>query len=107
MSVVAEEAVTMIALRAEVLNETALHDALLILEEPGSPILHLDLAAVRVPTAEGLGTLVMLNRELRARGGGLALVNVPALSYEVFEVTGLVGVLDVRSVRPASARGVA
>jgi hypothetical protein len=51
---------------------------------------------VRLPTAEGLGLLVRLNKELRARGGGLVLFNVPADAYEVFEGMHLVDVLDVR-----------
>ena len=51
---------------------------------------------MRLPTAEGLGLLVRLNKELRARGGGLVLCNVPADAYEVFEGMHLVDVLDVR-----------
>jgi hypothetical protein len=52
------------------------------------------------PTAEGLGVLVTLAAELRCRGGGLVLVNVPADTYEVFAVTHLVDVLDVRPAFP-------
>ena len=51
---------------------------------------------MRLPTAEGLGLLVSLNKELRARGGALVLCNVPADAYEVFEGMHLVDVLDVR-----------
>jgi anti-anti-sigma factor len=92
--------VTVLALAAEVLDEACLRSALRVLEEPGAHALHLDLRAVRLPTAEGLGLLVTLHKELRARGGRLALVNLNSEAYEVFEVTGLVELLDVR---PAGA----
>jgi len=77
----------------EVLNEASLR----FLEEIDPPILYLDLSGVQLPTAEGLGALILLNKELRTRGGALVLFNVPAAVYEVFAVTRLVEVLDVRA----------
>ena len=65
------------------------------LEESGTPLIHLDLGGIRLPSAEGLGALVVLNRELRARGDALVLFNLTAATYEVFTLTRLVEVLDV------------
>lgn len=81
----------------EVLTEQSLRIVWHSLDEPGTPIVHLDLSGIRFPTAEGLGTLVALNRELRIRGGGLVLINVPTAIYEVLSLTRLLDVLDVRA----------
>jgi anti-anti-sigma regulatory factor len=62
----------------------------------GASSLHLNLAAVELPTAGGLGKLLRLAKELHAAGVKLVLRNVKPLPYEVFEVTGLTGALDVR-----------
>jgi hypothetical protein len=56
-------------------------------------VLALDLAAVRLPSAGGLVALRRLNRELF---GQLCLLNVQPSAYEVFELSGLTGVVDVR-----------
>jgi anti-anti-sigma factor len=80
----------------DVLNEASLRATFRVLDDRGAHALHLDLRDVRFPTAEGLGLLVTLNTELRARGGRLALLNLNAEAYEVFEVTGLLAVLDVQ-----------
>jgi hypothetical protein len=61
----------------------------------GANLLHLDLGGI-TPTAGVLGKLVALRAELEAAGVGLALRNAGA-AYEVFEVTGLTGLLDVRA----------
>ena len=92
----AERAVSVLRLTDEVLNEKSLLAALRVLDAPGISVVHLDLGAVRLPTAEGLGLLVSLNRDLYAHRGGLVLFNVPADTYEVFKATRLVTVLDVR-----------
>jgi anti-anti-sigma regulatory factor len=60
----------------------------------GLEALHLDLGGVTSPTAGVLGQLVRLHKELHARGVGLVLWNVGA--YEVFELTRLTEVLDLR-----------
>lgn len=86
-----------ITLTHEVLTERSLDTAWRYLEEPGTSVVHLDLSGTRFPTAEGLGALVVLNRELRARGGGLVLVNVPSAILEVLTLTHLVEVLHIRS----------
>jgi anti-anti-sigma regulatory factor len=87
----------------EVITEESLQIVQRFLQEPGTPIIHLDLSSLRLPTAEGLGALVVLNKELRARGGALALLNVSAEAYEVFSLANLVEVLDVRVSGEGSA----
>lgn len=86
-----------ITLTHEVLTERSLETAWRCLEELGTSDVHLDLSGIRFPTAEGLGALVVLNRELRARGGGLLLVNVPTTIHEILTLTRLVEVLDIRT----------
>jgi anti-anti-sigma factor len=58
--------------------------------------LHLDFREVRLVTASGLGQLVVLHQALRARGGRLTLGGLSAHLHEVFEVTHLTRVLDIR-----------
>jgi anti-anti-sigma factor len=65
-------------------------------ERAGGQSLHLDLAAVEFPTAGGLGGLVTLRQQVRARGGRLALLNACGPVYEVFRLARLHDVLDVR-----------
>jgi anti-anti-sigma factor len=56
----------------------------------------LDLGDVPYLTSMWLGKLIALHKRVQGRGGHLALVNVPARVYEVFQVTSLNTVLDVR-----------
>ncbi len=91
------EDITLLSLTHEVLTERSLEIVWRCLEEPGTSVVHLDLSGIRFPTAEGLGALVVLNRELRARGGGLFLVNIPSAIHEVLSVTRLVDVLDIQT----------
>jgi anti-anti-sigma factor len=58
----------------------------------------LDLAGVECVTAGGLGQLVALHTRLRESGGRLVLVNVGERAFEVFKLTGLNALLDVRLV---------
>jgi anti-anti-sigma regulatory factor len=74
--------------------------------EPGRRGLHLDLGSVRVPTAGGLGGLVALHGHLRAAGGQFVLFNVGAQAHEVFRLTGLTDLLDVRPQEEWAASGV-
>ena len=88
---------TVLRVADDILTEDSLRDARRLLDEPGRHRLHLDLGAVRSPTAGGLGALVALHQELRQRGGHLALRNVRPCAYEVFAVTRLTEVLDVQA----------
>jgi anti-anti-sigma factor len=72
------------------------------------PRLWLDLARVRFLTSTVLGQLVGLHRRVRAAGGELTLLNVAGDVYEVFVVTRLHQLLDVRRLtraRPRSPEG--
>jgi anti-anti-sigma regulatory factor len=97
--------VTVLRLTDEVMDAACLAGALSLLEERGAHSLRLDLGAIRLPTAAGLGGLVTLNRELRARGGRLVLINVPADTCEVLEVTHLAQLLDVRPLSVGEVTG--
>ncbi len=62
----------------------------------GPSVLILDFAGVDFLTSTALGKLVALNKRVRAGGGRFVLANVKALVCEVFAVTCLDRVLDVR-----------
>jgi anti-sigma B factor antagonist len=59
--------------------------------------LHLDLSGLEYVGSTGLGVFVTLNRAVKAGGGRLSLLNVRAPVYEVFALTRLTSVLDVRA----------
>jgi anti-anti-sigma factor len=65
-------------------------------DDLGPQGLHLDLAAVQFLTSTGLGKLVALHKRVAAAGGRLTLTRVCPQVYEVFEVTRLTQLLDVR-----------
>jgi anti-anti-sigma factor len=92
----AAAAVVVLQLTSDVLDEQGLREACWLVDRPDTHALRLDLGLVRWPTAEGLGVLVTINKELRARGGGLVLVNLAADVLDVFECTRLTDLLDVR-----------
>jgi anti-sigma B factor antagonist len=58
--------------------------------------LTVDLGELPYLTSMWLAQLVALHREVQGRGGHLALVNVPPAVYEVFKITRLNTILDVR-----------
>ena len=89
------QTVTVLRLSEEVLTADSLQTVERSLEEEDVPVIHLDLGDIRLPTAEGLGALVVLNKELRARGGALVLLNVTAAVFEVFLLTHLVELLAI------------
>jgi anti-anti-sigma factor len=84
-------------LSADVLTGERVREAVRLPAEAAGARLHLDLSGVRIPSAGGLGGLVRLHTALRARGGRLVLLNVRPWAYEVFAVTRLTEVLDVRA----------
>jgi anti-anti-sigma factor len=65
-------------------------------EERGRHGLVLDLGEVPYLTSMWLSQLVALHQRVRGLGGQLTLVNVPAPVYEVFQVTNLDTLLDLR-----------
>jgi anti-sigma B factor antagonist len=58
--------------------------------------LHLDLGRMEYLTSSGLGAFLVLNKKVRAGGGRLRLDNVSPGLYELFALTRLTTVLDVR-----------
>jgi anti-sigma B factor antagonist len=58
--------------------------------------LHLDLDSVKYLGSMGLAKLVALHKKVRARDGRLVLVNVDPSVLEVFQITHLHKVLDLR-----------
>ena len=95
------ENVRVLRLVSEVLDESSLR----VPKDVGPRELHLDLAGIRLPTAEGLRAVIHLHKEMRDRGGRLVLSNLTDEVHEVFVVTGLVKVLDVRRASSPSPRG--
>ncbi len=73
--------------------------------------LHLDLGRVEFLTSTGLGLFLLLHKAMRESGGRLSLHNVKELIYEIFSVTRLTMILDVRQEgpeeQPESAESVA
>ena len=59
--------------------------------------LHLDLSGVGYLGSAALGALVSLHRQVKAGGGRLSLLNVPGPVYEVFALTKLNTLIDVRA----------
>lgn len=96
----ASPAAATVAIREELLGEHAVQSIRRqvdwLIDEPGRRELVLDLSDVELPTAGGLGTLIALHRDVQAAGGQLVLCNVGDQAYEVFDVTGLTRLLDIR-----------
>jgi anti-anti-sigma regulatory factor len=90
-----DQTLTVFRLSDEMLTADSLQIVHPYLEEPNAPFIHLDLGDVQLPTAGGLGALVVLNTRLRARGGALLLLNVTAAAYEIFRLTHLVEILAI------------
>lgn len=60
-------------------------------------LLLLDFADVRYLSAAALGTFLDINKKLGGMAGRLVLTNLSAQLYELFEITRLHTVLDVRT----------
>jgi anti-sigma B factor antagonist len=69
--------------------------ASLVEERPGQHLV-LDLAAVQYLTSSALGKLVALHRRLRQQGGRLTVINAQDAVWEVFVVTRLNQILEVK-----------
>src|SRR5262249_41522055 len=65
-------------------------------QNPGRDLL-VDLSGLNYLGSTGLGLFVTLNREVKAAGGRPSLHNVTEPVYEVFALTRLTTVLDVRA----------
>jgi anti-anti-sigma factor len=67
-----------------------------LVDEFGHGKLHLDFSDIQALTSTGLGKLVSLDKKVRNKGGSLSLHNVNPLVYELFEITRLNTLLDIR-----------
>ncbi|HJZ58726.1 MAG TPA: STAS domain-containing protein [Gemmataceae bacterium] len=67
-----------------------------LVEGREAPQLALDLGDIDMLTSMALAKFISLNGRLRARGGRLTLFNLKPVVRQVFAVTKLDGVLDVR-----------
>jgi anti-sigma B factor antagonist len=67
-----------------------------LVEVSGKNQLDVDLGNVRSLDAKAVGKIVALHRKVRAAGGQLRLLNVGGPVYEVFQVTKLDTLLDIR-----------
>ena len=56
----------------------------------------IDLSECEYVSSAGLRSFMLLARGAASRGASMALVNVPAAVYEIFQVTGFTKILDVR-----------
>ncbi len=78
-------------------NAQAVGDELARLAETvGTAELRLDLCDLDYLSSVGLGKLLVVHKRLRADDRRLSLHNVRPVAYEVFEVSRLAGLLDVR-----------
>jgi anti-anti-sigma factor len=67
-----------------------------LVQQQGCKSISLDFANVTFLSAAALGRLLNLHKELQAGGGGLRLCNVEDKVYEVFDLTRLADLLNVR-----------
>jgi len=83
-------------------NAGALEAALLAAIDPVVPRIVLDLAQVEYISSAGLRVVVLVGKRLKQRGGKLVLCNLQALVLEVFEISGLVGLVAITGNRSAA-----
>jgi anti-sigma B factor antagonist len=68
-----------------------------VTDDSGTSSLTLDLAGVSFIDSTGLQELLVALRRLRDRGGTLVLTNPRPIAMRLFEITGLIGVFDIRT----------
>jgi anti-anti-sigma factor len=67
-----------------------------LVEDRARPHLRLDLSGVRYLTSTTLAKFLLLDRRVRAAGGDLVLADATAPVYEIFRITHLLEIFDVR-----------
>jgi anti-sigma B factor antagonist len=99
---------TVIRFRDHALNEANAYEIgeelLQVAAELYRPTLRLDMGGVTYLNSTVLGKLLVLLKRLRAAGGELTLYNVEHAVYDLFEVTRLTTVFDVRRRGQEAAR---
>jgi anti-sigma B factor antagonist len=93
-------------LREESLQATG-HNLFRIADGLGCSQLMVDMGEVDFLTSTALGKLVALNTRVQAGGGDLILVNVADDVYQIFEVTRLNQILDIRRASDGQSAPVA
>ena len=68
--------------------------------QAGWPELHLDLGRLEYLTSTGLALFVTLHQRVRAAGARLSLHNVREPVYDLFAITHLTTILDIRRHEP-------
>jgi anti-anti-sigma factor len=81
-------------------DEAIAERLLLLVGKVSPPVLALDFGSVNSLGSMGMAILVRLQKDLAAQGRRLAIVNLRPHIYEMFMVTGLHKVLDVRQQEP-------
>lgn len=103
--VIATHAPTVMELAGRIDNDTSASLAAAI-KTAGEGAIVLDMAGCQYVSSAGLRVLLVAHRELIGKGHSLSLVNVSALIFPVFEVTGLDQILRIRKApRPLSLEG--
>jgi anti-anti-sigma factor len=83
-----------------------LGELLALLEESGGGELCVDLSAVELLTAGGIGGIVMLRRAVDAAGARLVLTGVCGMVHEVLRLCGLLDVLEIQALWAAEESAV-
>jgi anti-anti-sigma factor len=83
-------------------GETTAERVLSLAGKVSQPVVALDFGGVNFLGSMGMAILVRLNKDLAAQRRRLAIVNVRPHIHEMFTVTGLHEVLDVRQQEAAS-----
>jgi anti-anti-sigma factor len=100
--------VTVVKFTEPILDERNLRPAAealdAIAERPGQEEVRLDFGGVNFLSSFGLGKVISLHKRLQPSGRRLVLVNVPPLLYDVFRVSGLLNILDLRTEDGSSAK---
>lgn len=105
------ENITILRVAAADVREESIHatgqELFRIADSLGHSRLMIDMADVDFLTSTALGKLVTLNTRMRATGNDLILANVQDDVYEIFEVTRLTKLLDIRRASDGQATSVA
>ncbi|MBM3995055.1 MAG: hypothetical protein FJ303_13005 [Planctomycetes bacterium] len=96
---------TIVALRnRDLASDTVadlIDDLFALVQESGRPNLYLDFSAIGLVGEIVLEKVVVLDGQLRERGGKLTLLKLNASLYEMFEANNLTAVLDLRQADAA------
>lgn len=75
---------------------TLVDDLIEVVRENGQPNLYLDFSKVRMISSVVIGKMIAVNDQLRELGGRLVMLGLDPVHYQMFEVTRLTELLDIR-----------